>query len=155
MSKSHKDIAAIVGLFEASAIEELVIELPDLNLAMRRGNGGAFPESDPLPPPTPAPPAAPPTSGAPPRAAASTLADGTSEVRAPTIGTFLRGPAPNGRPLVEVGDTVAPGQPLGFIRVLKQDTAIESPRAGRIAAIAAVGGALVEYDQILFTIAPA
>jgi biotin carboxyl carrier protein len=42
-----------------------------------------------------------------------------------------------------------------LIRVLKRDTAIESPRTGRIANIAAESGALVEYDQILFVIAPA
>ena len=149
MSQSHKDIAAIVGMFEASAIEELVIELPGVNLAMRRGNGGEVPEPNPS---LPSPPAATP---APVQARAASQADRASGVRAPTIGTFLRAVAPKDPPLVEIGDTVAPGQPLGLIRVLKTDTAIEAPRAGRIADIAAVDGALVEYDQILFVIAPA
>ncbi len=143
MAQSHKDIAAIVDMFEASGIEELVIELPELNLAMRRGDGGEVPEPDlgPLSLPLAAVPAP--------------QTDRASEVRAPIIGTFLRSAKPNGPPLVAIGDTVAPGQPLGLIRVLKTDTAIEAPRAGRIADIAAADGALVEYDQILFVIAPA
>jgi acetyl-CoA carboxylase biotin carboxyl carrier protein len=149
MPQSHKDIAAIVDMFEASGIEELVIELPDLNLAIRRGNGDAVPEQGQSPRPAPA--AAP---SAPPRATAPAPADGTREVRAPTIGTFLRSAEPKGRPLIAIGDTVAPGQPLGLIRVLKHDIAIEAPAAGRIADIAAECGALVEYDQILFVIAP-
>jgi acetyl-CoA carboxylase biotin carboxyl carrier protein len=153
MPQSHKDIAAIVDMFEASGIEELVIELPDVSLALRRSNGGEGPEPDPSP--RPAPKAETPASAAPPRAAPLARADGASEVRAPTIGTFLRAAEPAGRPLVAVGDTVATGQPLGLIRVLKRDTAIESPRTGRIANIAAESGALVEYDQILFVIAPA
>lgn len=153
MSLSHKEIADIVEMVDASELDELVIEFPDIRLAVRRGGDGESPE--PAPMSHPAPPAATPAPN--PRAATAppAHADGAVEIRAPMIGTFQRSPSPKDPPLVEVGDIVEPGRPLGLIEVMGLHTTIEAPRAGRIADIAAIGGALVEYDQILFVIAPA
>lgn len=152
MPLSHNDIADIVKVIDASDLDELVIELPDIKLVIRRHGAGANPDA--VPNPYPSPPAAAP--GPAPRDALApfTRADGAIEIRAPMIGTFHRSPSPKDPPFVESGDSVKSGQPLGLIQVMKLTTTIEAKHAGRIADIPAVSGALVEYDQVLFVIVP-
>jgi acetyl-CoA carboxylase biotin carboxyl carrier protein len=152
MPLSYKDIADIVTMIDASELDELVIEFPDIKLAVRRRGAGENPDAAPIP--CPSPPAATPAPA--PRAALAPPArtDGAIEIGAPMIGTFHRSPSPKDPPFVEVGDTVEPGQPLGLIEVMKRHTTVEAKHAGRIADISAVSGALVEYDQLLFVIVP-
>ena len=70
------------------------------------------------------------------------------------VGTAYRRPAPDEPPFVEVGTRVEKGTPLCLIEVMKLYTTIEAPSDGVIAAIHVDGGALVEFDQILFSINP-
>jgi biotin carboxyl carrier protein len=149
MPLSHSEIARIVDIVESSALEELVIELPDAKLAIRRDLARESPIAAPAPP-VPAPP---PTSADRVGATAAPARE-TIEVRAPTLGTFYRAASAGDRPLVEIGDSVVPGQPLGTIEVLRRRATIEAPAAGRVVDIAAHAEALVEYDQILFVLAP-
>ena len=152
MPLSHKDIADIVNMVDASELNELVIEFPDVKLVVRRGDASASLDANPIARPSPL--AAPP--GPAPRAALAppARADGAIEICAPMIGTFRRSPSPKDPPFVEVGTIVKSGQPLGLIEVMKHRTAVEANHAGRIADIAVVNGALVEYDQLLFVIVP-
>jgi len=80
--------------------------------------------------------------------------DGLVAVRSPMVGTAYRHPAPDEPPFVEVGTRVEKGTPLCLIEVMKLYTTIEAPSAGVIAAIHAEDTALVEFDQILFSIRP-
>jgi acetyl-CoA carboxylase biotin carboxyl carrier protein len=159
---SYKDIAEIIKVIDASNLDELVIELPEIRLVIRRrgtGSGASASSLSPLPAPaaTPLVPSAPskPASApaaSPPRAAAR--ASGMIEVRSPMVGTFYRAPSPKDPPFVEVGTVVKPGQALCLIEVMKLYTTIEAKQAGKVVEILAANTALVEYDQVLFVIEP-
>ena len=152
MPLSYKDIAEIVKLVDASNLDAIAIELPDIKLVVRRHGAGESPDAAPISLPSPS--AAVPEPA--PRAALASLAraDGAIEIRAPMVGTFHRSPSPEDPPFVEIGAHVKSGKPLGLIQVMNLHTTIEAKHAGRIAEIPAVSDALVEYDQVLFVIAP-
>jgi acetyl-CoA carboxylase biotin carboxyl carrier protein len=157
---SYKDVAEIIKLVDASRLDELIIELPDSKLVVRRhgsratstGEGDAGPPFVVESPPAPAvqPPAEAP--GTAPRAARE---DGLIEVRAPMVGTFYRAPSPKDKPFVEVGSAVKTGDPLCLIEVMKLFTTVEAERPGRVVEIAAANASLVEYGQVLFVLEPA
>lgn len=157
---SYKDVSEIVKIIDASTLDELVIELPDIKLVIRRRGADTGPvdpgflraapaAADSLAPPLPAKPPAP-SSPVP----TPSRTDGAYEIRAPMVGTFYRAPSPKDSPFVEVGSVVKPGQPLCLIEVMKLYTTIEAKQPGKIVDIPAINGALVEYDQVLFVIAP-
>lgn len=76
-------------------------------------------------------------------------------VRAPMVGTFYRAPSPDDKPFVEVGQTIAPGQPLCIIEAMKMLNQIDSDLTGTIAEILVDNGQSVEFDQPLFAVEPA
>jgi acetyl-CoA carboxylase biotin carboxyl carrier protein len=54
--------------------------------------------------------------------------------QAPIPGTFYRRPAPDQPEFRQVGDTVAAGDTIGLIEVMKTFTPVAAEEAGRIAA---------------------
>ena len=167
MSLSYAEIAEIIKLIDSSSCEELVLELDDIKLIVRRyGAGGRQAAADGISSPDPAPaadsetpdPAAQPAKARPdPSAAggAQERADGMIEVRSPAVGTFYRVPAPDAPPFVEIGAIVSPGDPLCLIEVMKLFTTIAAEQSGRIVEVAAENGTMVEYGQVLFVLEPA
>jgi len=73
-------------------------------------------------------------------------------VKAPMVGTFYRAGSPGDKAFVEVGDTVAVGEPLCIIEAMKLMNEIESDYAGVVKAIMAENGQPVEYGQPLILI---
>lgn len=171
MALSYDEIAEILKIIDGSSCDELVVDTGDMKLVVRRNSaGGAHVQHDdrPVVAPLPTAPVAPPpaaqsrnrrSAGAdiPDKAsvkiAATTLAQ--VEVAAPMVGTFYRAPAPDAPPFVDVGAAVRKGQPLCLIEVMKLFTTIASEHDGRIVAIGAENGELVEYGRTLFVIDPA
>jgi acetyl-CoA carboxylase biotin carboxyl carrier protein len=164
---SHKDVAEILKVIDASQCDEVVLELDDIRLVVRRSTGGS-PGAPVAAPARPAPPSAAPKSPAPaappttsrsapkpPSKVAAQTAPGRIEIRAPMVGTFYRRPSPQDAPFVEVGRKIARGAPLGLIEVMKLYTTIEAQADGVVEQILAEDGALVEFDQLLFVIKPA
>ncbi|HEX7381238.1 MAG TPA: acetyl-CoA carboxylase biotin carboxyl carrier protein [Nevskiaceae bacterium] len=98
-------------------------------------------------------PAAAPETAAP--AAKPAAADTRHIVRAPMVGTFYRAPSPDDKPFVEVGQAIAPGQPLCIIEAMKMLNQIDSDVAGTIAEVLVDNGQSVEFDQPLFAVEPA
>ena len=145
MSLSSKDVAEIIKIIDASALDEFTIELADIKLVIRRRGAPAETGATTIPLSQPA---------VTPAARALPRTDGALEVRAPMVGTFYRAPSPKDPPFVEVGSVVKPGQPLGLIEVMKLYTTLEAKQAGKVVDIPAANGALVEYDQVLFVIQP-
>jgi acetyl-CoA carboxylase biotin carboxyl carrier protein len=163
---TYKDVTEILRIIDESDVEELVLELEDAKLVVRRHGSGTeravtTAELNPEPAPKasggngvePAAEAEPKAEPAPPKPAPRT--DGATEIRAPMVGTFYRRPAPQDPPFVELGGDVAAGDPLCLVEVMKLFTTIEAPVAGRIVEINAENEALVEIDQLLFVIEPA
>ena len=167
MSLTHADIAEIIRLVDQSTLDELVVEIGDLKVEIRRKGAMASPSSAPAPqpsaPPSPAPsppaataaPAVAATESAPAETAEPALGEGQVAVRSPMVGTFYRRPSPDEPPYVEVGGEVEADAPLGLVEVMKLYTTIYAKTRGRIARVCASDAELVEYDQILFVIDPA
>lgn len=153
--------------FERSSLREVHIRRGDIEIylsrdaspagrmAVRRDGqaGGAAPAPAARPPA--AAPAAAPTAAAPAAAAADpagVLPPGGVIITAPNIGTFYRSPKPGSAPYVEVGDTIAVGDELCLIEVMKLFTALASDKAGRIHSILVEDGVMVEGGQPLFVV---
>ena len=119
---------------------------------------GAVRAAAPVAAATPAPvgvaaPAAPAASAAAPVAAVTAIGDLPANaviITAPNLGTFYRAPKPGSAPYVEIGGTVAVGDELCLIEVMKLFTSVRAEQAGRIHAILAEDGAMVEAGQPLY-----
>lgn len=161
MTLTFKDVAEIVKIIDASNCDELVVELADAKIVVRRSSraGDASSEAPISPPitrhgaatPLPGRPAAPVPSA---RTVEHKASGSKAVVRSPMVGTFYTAPAPTDPPFVEVGSTVQIGDPLCVIEVMKLFTTITAEQSGRITSILAGNAELVEFDQPLFEIAP-
>jgi acetyl-CoA carboxylase biotin carboxyl carrier protein len=172
MSLTHSDIAEIIRLVDQSTLDELVVEIGDLKVEIRRKGAMPAPSSappapipsappptvpsSPAPPPPTAPPAPAPTepTSVPAASGEPALAEGQAAIRSPMVGTFYRRPSPDDPAYVEVGSEVEVDAPLCLVEVMKLYTTIYAKTRGRIARICASDAELVEYDQILFIIDP-
>lgn len=170
MPLTHADIADIIRTVDGSTLDELVFEVGDLRVEIRR-KGAAPPPSNasaavpvapastasapaaPGPAPSPDPAAererVAPVSGEP------ALDEGQVAVRSPMVGTFYRRPSPDEPPYVEVGSEVEADTPVGLIEVMKLYTTLYARTSGRIAWICPSDAELVEYDEVLFIVDPA
>lgn len=70
-------------------------------------------------------------------------------IRSPMVGMFYRAASPDAAPLVEVGDRVEIGQPIGLIEAMKVFSEIPSEQAGIVVEVAAQNGALVKQGDPL------
>jgi len=157
---SYKDVADIIKIVDASSCDEVIIELGDTKIVVRRSGSPPEPVSRPREASTQQPAAQQLSSQARapgadrPRSVTETTSDRTI-IRSPMVGTFYRAPSPNEPAFVEVGRRVKSGDALCIIEVMKLFTTISAERAGTITAIFAENGTLVEFDQPLFEIDPA
>ncbi|MGB8632642.1 MAG: acetyl-CoA carboxylase biotin carboxyl carrier protein [Xanthobacteraceae bacterium] len=167
MGLSYDEIAEILKIIDGSSCDELVVDTGDMKLVVRRNSAGGahVPQDDrpgaapqPISPIAPLAPAAQPSNrqGVADKTAAKIAATAAhqAEIVAPMVGTFYRAPAPDAPPFVEIGAAVRKGQPLCLIEVMKLFTTIASEHDGRIVAIGAENGELVEYGRTLFVIDP-
>jgi acetyl-CoA carboxylase biotin carboxyl carrier protein len=154
MALTYKEVAEIIKLIDASDCVELILELDGARLVVRRdGAGEAAVERRPSAAPTPGETL---TEEAGEEAGEEPADDAPAgtQVRAPMVGTLYRKPSPEAPPFVELGARVAAGDPLALIEVMKLFNTIEAPCAGVVRAIAVEDVSPVEYDQLLFVIAP-
>ena len=162
MPLSYKEVTEILKIIDASQCDEVVLEMGDIRLVVRRTSDGravaATSVDKPIAPlaraaaPRQVPDKAPTAATVSSKALA--IAPGRKEIRAPMVGTFYRRPSPRDPAFVEIGQKVARGAPLGLIEVMKLYTTIEADGDGVIEQIAAEDGTLVEFDQLLFVIKP-
>lgn len=73
-------------------------------------------------------------------------------VTAPIMGVFYRSPAPGSPAFVEVGDTVEKDQPIGMIEAMKVFSEVLADHAGKIVAIPAENGKLVQPGDPLILV---
>lgn len=91
----------------------------------------------------------------PPAAAAPPTADALPEghvVKSPMVGTFYRASSPESKNFVELGQSVAEGDPLCIIEAMKLMNEIDSDAAGVVKAILVENGQPVEFGQPLFVL---
>jgi acetyl-CoA carboxylase biotin carboxyl carrier protein len=133
----HARVAALLRLFEQHGLEELIIEQNGFRLHLRRDGAVLAPAPAPAAaPPAPAPPVT--------ERRARTVA-----VRAPLIGIFYTSPAPGVPSFVNVGDLVKEGQTVCIVEAMKVFNEIRSDWPGRVVAIPAENGKLVQAGDPL------
>jgi acetyl-CoA carboxylase biotin carboxyl carrier protein len=93
-----------------------------------------------------APPAAPPEQIAAPRLGLP--------LESPMVGVFFRAPSPEDGPFISVGDIVRVGQTIGLIEAMKVFSEIPAEAGGRVVAIVAENGQLVQQGQPLAFVEP-
>lgn len=148
---SYDDVRKILSILDASSLDEVHIEIGDFKLEVRRRGAGVRTRSpvaeqvstQPKPPPV--------TAKAPPSVA---LAPGQFALNAPMLGTFYRAPAPDAPPFIQVGSVVSADDALCIIEVMKLMNTIKAGKAGRVAAITAEDGTLVEFGAMLVVFDP-
>ncbi len=96
---------------------------------------------------------------APPSAGAAAAPESAAEaqpaghvVTSPMVGTFYRASAPGAKPMVEVGQAVKVGDPLGIIEAMKIMNELEADIAGTVTKVLVENGQAVEFGQPLFVI---
>lgn len=156
MSLSYKEVAEILKIIDASSCEEVVLELENTRLVVRRG--GASNETKKLQPiaknimPAQELKATSPQSPTIEKAPMSSSDDNSTTLRSPMTGTFYCRPSPDEAAYVSEGEKVSAGDTLCLIEVMKLYTTIEATADGIVDSILAEDGKLVEFDQPLFVI---
>jgi acetyl-CoA carboxylase biotin carboxyl carrier protein len=162
-------VRGLAQLVAEHSLSELVVEIPNATITLRRGGATAVPVPIPMPMPALAAPvqampalpgfAAPAHAIAPGAAPAAPPApaehDNSHVVTSPFVGTFYRRPNPDSPSYVELNERVDKGQVLCIVEAMKLMNEIEADVAGTVIRILAEDGAPVEYGQALFKIAPA
>ena len=150
-----RKLKTLIELVENSGIAELEIEEGEERVRITRAVAAAAqPMLVAAPPPAPvhvnaaaaAGPAAAAAPEPPPPEPAGHL------VKSPMVGTFYRSASPGAKPFVEVGDTVAVGDPLCIIEAMKLMNEIESDQAGVVREILVENGQPVEFGQPLIRV---
>jgi len=77
------------------------------------------------------------------------------DVKSPMVGTFYRSPSPGADPFTDVGERVAPGEPLCIIEAMKLMNELEAEVTGTVREVLVQNGEPVEYGQVLFRVEPA
>ncbi len=134
----------ILALVDESDVDEVVIEQGDLKMTVRKAGVAA----------APAAPAAPVLATAPPAVADDAGTNGYHMVRSKWVATFYRAPSPQASSFVEIGDTVAAGQTLCILEMMKMMNELTADVAGVVRQILVEDGATVQYGQPLFAIEP-
>ena len=139
-------IAALLAELPAAGVAVLKLELPSgLRLEVRRGHDAPAGAAS-------LPPLAAATGMAQPAVASPDVAG--SAIVAPLLGVFYRRPAPDQPPYVEPGATVAAGDVVGVIEVMKTYHEVTSPAAGVLDEFLVPDGDFVEYGQELARFTP-
>jgi acetyl-CoA carboxylase biotin carboxyl carrier protein len=150
MSLSTQQIREILAIIEGSGWDEAQITVGDTTIHVSKDGGApvvvasiAVPEPAPVLPPAPSPTAAVGGNGSGPA--------GTT-VPSPVLGMFWRAPEPGAPPFVDVGSTVAAGDTLCIVEVMKLMNHIACETPGKIVAVHPTNGDMVEAGAPLFTI---
>jgi acetyl-CoA carboxylase biotin carboxyl carrier protein len=156
MELTHEDVKKILEIIDRTEhLGEVELVFGEFRLHVRRGNAGTESSSSPAISNASARPIeAPKPSMRLPAHKEPSLADGEVAIRAPMLGTFYRAPAPGQPPFVEVGQHVKADDTICLIEVMKLFNSIRAGVDGVVRSILAENGSLVEYNQLLFVIAP-
>jgi len=178
MEMTPETIKALLDAFDASDWKEMVVTVGDDRLHVSRDplpEGATFGPAQAAPPAGPsATPAGPvadatptvpggeaasaprgtPASTPPPGGANGAVPEGHTEIESPSVGLFWRSPSPGAPPFVEVGATVAAGDTVAIVEVMKLMNHVAAPVDGVVSAILVENGGPVEFGQTIVTIDP-
>ena len=151
-------IRALLDAFDRSDWQEMTVTIGGDRLHVSRRADGAVSAAPPTasrPRPTDqstvdSPQSREPVPAAPP-APVEALPDGTV-IESPSVGLFWRAPSPGAPPFVEMGSSVAVGDTLAIVEVMKLMNHVTAPVAGAVKAILPENGEAVQLGQPLVVI---
>ena len=162
MALSYADVGEILKMIDTSSCMEVVLELDGIKMVVRKGGQGSSPsESVAIPDEslsgidTPTKEKLMTQTSPQPSTkvvSAEAMASKGEIIKSPMVGTFYSKPSPEEPPFVIAGQEVKKGDTLCLIEVMKLYTAVESAIDGTVETIFVEEGALVEFDQPLFSI---
>ena len=145
-----RKLKKLIDLVEESGIAELEITEGEERVRITR-NLHPTQHTVLLPQQAPQPVLAPPAASEAPVAAKASEPEGHL-VRSPMVGTFYRAASPDGKPFVEVGQSVNAGDTLCIIEAMKLLNEIDADMSGTITKVLVENGQPVEFGQPLFVI---
>ena len=150
----YKDVLHLIEIVKASAnFSEIRVRSGSIELELKRGDGARGTTATLQAPAAPSMPA---NADAPRSATSHSRAvprDGMIVVTAPMVGTVYHAPEPGGQPFVSVGQSVARGDTLCIIEVMKLMNSICAEAAGVVSEILVADAQAVEFGDALFVIA--
>jgi acetyl-CoA carboxylase biotin carboxyl carrier protein len=87
-------------------------------------------------------------------AAPATKADNSVAIVAPLVGVYYGSPSPSSPPFVSVGDIVQVGQVVALVEAMKVFNEIQSEVSGRVSALVAKNGEVVQKGEALIRVVP-
>jgi acetyl-CoA carboxylase biotin carboxyl carrier protein len=168
MPLTPDDIGRVLDALDKSSWDQAEIVVDDVRIAVGRNDLPAPGAVATTPAPAPAPAAVAPapapaaTTPAPAPAAAAPAEpqpqDASSSddhvLTAPSVGVFWRSPSPGAPPFVEVGATVAVGDTIGIVEVMKLMNNVTADVAGTVTAVFPANAEHVEFGTPLVAIRP-
>jgi acetyl-CoA carboxylase biotin carboxyl carrier protein len=158
-----KQIQNLIKFVAKSGASEVKLEMDDVKITIRTGEGGKTKETILQQVPMGSMPQQQQQVPAQPQEAPQAQAEDTKEskdsdnyitVKSPIIGTFYRKPSPDKPVFVEVGDAIKEGDVLCTIEAMKLFNEIESEVSGKIVKVLVDDATPVEFDQPLFLVDP-
>ena len=163
MALTYTDVGEIIKMIDTSSCAEVILELDGIKMVVRKGGQGASASENSafvgsldsnVNTPIKHEIMSQSTPQSADQADAGTVVAGKGDIiKSPMVGTFYSRPAPEEPPFVITGKKVKKGDTLCLIEVMKLFTAVEATADGTVEMIFAEDGALVEFDQPLFSIA--
>ena len=147
-----RKLKTLIDLVSESNISELEITEADGKVRIVKADPRAGAHAAPPPAPSAMPAAGVAAAGVAPVAAAAPAEPAGHAVKSPMVGTFYRSSTPGGKPFVEVGTVVKPGDPICIIEAMKIMNEIEADVGGSITRVLVENGQAVEFGQPLFVI---
>ncbi len=80
--------------------------------------------------------------------------DGGAVITAPLTGVFYAAPSPTSPPFITLGDIVHAGQVVALIEAMKVFNEIQAEVAGRVIALVATNGDVVQKGDVLIRVEP-
>jgi len=158
-----KEIQNLIKFVAKSGASEVKLEMGDVKITIRTGNGKNSTETivQQIPMTMPLQQQVPPQQGvtaAPPATPAATPEKEDESkyvtIKSPIIGTFYRKPSPDKPVFVNVGDTISVGDTVCIIEAMKLFNEIESEVSGKIVKVLVDDASPIEFDQPLFLVDP-
>jgi len=161
MSVDHEKIKRLIALLEENQLTELAVEEDDFSVTIKAESAVA--DGTPVPAVHAAQPQAhvavhaadaPESQSAhvAPASAEAVAAENLFQITSLMIGIFYRQPSPDSPPYIEIGDEIEVGQTIGLIEAMKVFSEVPSEVAGRVVAIPAESGKLVQEGDVLVVV---
>ena len=146
-------IEEFIKLMDEHGLVELEVESEGFRVKLKKMKNGVEVVQVAAPAVTQAPAASLAAWSAPEAAPGSaTEAEEAETIRSPMVGTFYRGPSPEEKPFVEVGDPVDEDTVVCIVEAMKVMNEVRAEVVGTISKVLMEDGTPVEFGQPLFEV---